>query len=138
MTGAWRIVSGAKPVRGEIRFEPVTGPGRAAFHRVLARIPTTWDDTRALECRVGEFAMIARRSGTDWHVGAMTDGSDRSLSLNLDFLRPGPFQMEPWHDTEDAAPGVGRRVTRVTRDQSLPLRLAAHGGAYLSIRPAAE
>jgi alpha-glucosidase len=32
--------------------------------------PSTWDETRALGGRIGEYVAVARRSGQDWYVGA--------------------------------------------------------------------
>ena len=41
--------------------------------KVVAEMPATWDETRALEAKVGESVAIARRNGNDWWIGAMTD-----------------------------------------------------------------
>ena len=53
---------------------------------VLAAIPTTWDDTKVLDAKVGEYIVIARKSGTEWHLGAMTDGKARTIHVSLRFL----------------------------------------------------
>jgi alpha-glucosidase len=52
-------------------------------------MPTVWDQTRVLQAAIGQYAVIARRSGTDWFIGAMNAGSTRTFSLPLDFLTPG-------------------------------------------------
>ena len=51
--------------------------------RVVAAMPATWDDTRALAARVGEEVAIARRSGNDWWIGAMTDRHAREVRIPL-------------------------------------------------------
>src|SRR5262249_11098396 len=81
---------------------------------VLAAIPTTWDDTRVLDGRVGEYVVVARRSGREWHIGAMTDGKARTMRLPLRFLAKGRFEAELWRDDERAKHGMSRRGGLVT------------------------
>ena len=52
----------------------------------LERVPTTWDDTKAINGRIGDHVTVARRSGQDWFVGSLTDEQDRTLSIPLRFL----------------------------------------------------
>jgi alpha-glucosidase len=101
----------------------------------LAAIPTTWDDTRVLDAKVGEFIVIARRSGDEWHVGAMTNGTARTLALPLGFLGSGRYSVELWHDDEAARHGISRSVATVTATNELTLDLAASGGAYVGLVP---
>ena len=54
---------------------------RHPLSRVMAAVPATWDDTRALAARVGEEVVIARRSGNEWWIGAMTDRHAREVRL---------------------------------------------------------
>ena len=49
-------------------------------------VPTVWDDTKVLHGRIGEYAVIARRSGDDWFIGALNGTQERSLPVSLDFL----------------------------------------------------
>ena len=53
-------------------------------------VPVDWEETRALDGAVGEFAVIARRErgGDDWYLGAVTDDTARTVALPLDFLDP--------------------------------------------------
>ena len=52
----------------------------------LAGVPTEWDETKVLSAAVGEYILVARRSGTTWYVGAMTNWSARDLDVALSFL----------------------------------------------------
>ena len=36
-------------------------------------IPTTWDDTKVLKGEIGKYAVIARKSGTSWYIGGITN-----------------------------------------------------------------
>ncbi len=50
------------------------------------RIPTVWDDTRVLEGYPGEFAVVARKSGDRWFLGAINGPADRTFDIKLGFL----------------------------------------------------
>lgn len=52
------------------------------------RVPTVWDDTRVLDGQIGEYAVMARRSGEEWFLGAMNSETPRTLAVPLDFLDP--------------------------------------------------
>ena len=61
----------------------------------LSRVPTVWDETIALDGKVGEYVLVARRNGANWYVGAMTSWTPRDLSLDLSFLGAGNYDMTP-------------------------------------------
>ncbi len=50
------------------------------------KLPTSWDETRILESSIGEFAVVARKSGNDWFLGALTASQPKELQLKTDFL----------------------------------------------------
>ena len=68
----------------------------------LGSVPTVWDETRVLEASVGHAVAIARRSGTDWYIGVMTDESPRAMSLDFSFLGDGEFAMTSYQDGVNA------------------------------------
>ena len=111
---------------------------RHPLTRVMSMIPTTWDDTRALVARVGEEIVIARRSGNDWWIGAMTDRHARKVQLSLSFLPAGKYQAEIYRDDLAAAHGFGRETRDVTKTDELSLRLAESGGALVRLTPVAD
>ena len=48
--------------------------------RFISRIPVTWDETRALKAVAGKFAVVAKRKGDKWYVGAI-NGSNEGIEL---------------------------------------------------------
>ena len=50
------------------------------------QIPTVWDDTKVLDGYPGEYAVVARKSGTTWFVGALNGHKERDYNIKLDFL----------------------------------------------------
>jgi alpha-glucosidase len=103
--------------------------------RVMAAVPATWDDTRALAARVGEEVVVARRSGSDWWIGAMTDRRARQVRLPLSFLPAGMFQAEIYRDDLAAEHGFKRETRTVTSADEVNLGLAAAGGALVRLTP---
>ena len=68
------------------RPEAASGEPELEFFKHL---PTTWDETRVLHSKIGQYAVIARRKGNDWFVGCLNAGEPRSLKVPLGFLRAG-------------------------------------------------
>ena len=52
----------------------------------IAEIPTVWDETIALDGKVGEYIIIARRSGDRWYVGGITNWEEREIEIDLSAL----------------------------------------------------
>ncbi|WP_028920092.1 glycoside hydrolase family 97 protein [Pseudoxanthomonas suwonensis] len=100
----------------------------------LRLVPARWDETRVLAGEIGRYIVVARRSGRDWYIGAMTD-QPRTLELDLDFLPAADWQATLWLDG-DAPTDVRRVQERLDADRRrLGLELAAGGGAVLHLVP---
>ncbi len=52
----------------------------------IAKIPTVWDETIALDGKLGEYIVIARRSGDRWYVGGITNWEEREIEIDLSKL----------------------------------------------------
>ncbi len=97
----------------------------------LSRVPTTWDETRVLDAKVSDYAVVARRKGEDWYLGAMTDWTARSFEVKLDFLGPGSFDALIFRDGANAsrfASDYKKEAARVAQGDVLKLDLAPGGG----------
>lgn len=81
-------------------------------------LPTVWDETRVLDGAPASHVVMARRSGTDWYVGAMTNTEARTLSLDTRFLQT------PGQDGGNQRQGGKRkyRVTLYTDDPTMNTR----------------
>ncbi|MDP8243192.1 MAG: glycoside hydrolase family 97 N-terminal domain-containing protein [Candidatus Hinthialibacter antarcticus] len=55
----------------------------------FAQVPTVWDDTRVLDAAIGEYAVMARRSGDEWFIGCMNAATPRDIRASLSFLEEG-------------------------------------------------
>jgi alpha-glucosidase len=97
----------------------------------LAGVPTVWDETRVLDGHVSEYIVVARRSGQEWYVGAMTNWTPRDLTLDLGFLGPGRYSLQAYQDGINAdrcAMDYKRVQLEVTARRKLPIHLAPGGG----------
>jgi alpha-glucosidase len=104
----------------------------------LGPVPTEWDDTRVLDARIAEYALVARRNGSDWYLGAMTDWEPRDLEADLSFLPAGDFTLEAYQDGVNADRNASdyRKTTRVVnRTSMLKIHLAPGGGYAARIHP---
>jgi len=101
------------------------------FTRALAAIPTTWDETRAIAGAVGDFLVVARRSGNDWYLAAMTDWTARTIDVPLTFLPAGTYAATIVSDGMNAdryAADYRIEKREVESAATLTLRLAPGGG----------
>ncbi|MEU0167492.1 glycoside hydrolase family 97 catalytic domain-containing protein, partial [Streptomyces iakyrus] len=114
---------------------PANWPGLPWFNAV----PVTWDESRTLAGAIGEYIAVARRNGSTWYLGAMTNESSRTLSLPLSFLGGGTWTATVYADgTPGADPYrtpvvVGTRT--VTAADTLDVAMAPAGGQAVVLKP---
>ena len=97
----------------------------------LSAVPTVWDETHALAAEAGGYVLMARRRGADWFVGGMTNGTGRTLTLDLSFLGSGSFTLDSWSDGINAdrnASDYKKETRTVTRADRVGITLAPGGG----------
>ena len=97
----------------------------------IAQIPTTFDETVALDGQLGEYIVFARRKGTTWYVAAMTDWTARDLAIPLSFLGEGKFSADIFADganaMKEATDYKHTKQTATCQDQ-LKIHLSSGGG----------
>lgn len=112
---------------------PSQGLNEPAFMELLGSIPTVWDDTKILDAKVGDYIVTARRKGTDWYIGAMTDSTARDLEIPLQFLGEGTYTATICEDgtNADRYPS-DYRLTKAALTASDRLKIhMAPGGGYV-------
>lgn len=87
------------------------------------KVKTVWDETKVLNGEVGEYAAVARRSGTDWFVGAITNKQARKITISTTFLEKGKkYIVKSFQDDDN----VQTRTKVAVKEQIVK------GGAILS------
>jgi len=104
----------------------------------LKPVPSVWDDTKPLSGKISDYIVVARRSGNDWYVGAMTDWTPRDLEIDFSFLPNGDFHMQSYEDGVNAdRMGSDYKMTKTTVNKStkLNVHLAPGGGWAARLTP---
>jgi len=97
----------------------------------LSKVPSVWDQTKALEAKVGDYILVARKSGTQWYVGAMTDEVKREMTVDFSFLDEGDYTIEIYQDgiNSDRYGNDYKKVVRkISKGDKLKIELAPGGG----------
>ena len=104
----------------------------------LGPVPSVWDETKVLGGRIAEYVVVARRSGKDWYVGAMTNWTPRELEIDLSFLPDGNYFMTAYQDGINAdryGSDYQQVKNQVNQTTKLKLKLAPGGGWAARIQP---
>ncbi|MFM9911152.1 MAG: glycoside hydrolase family 97 protein, partial [Chitinophagaceae bacterium] len=79
---------------------PAAYEGQPGFE-FIKNVPTTWDETKVLNSKIGEYITIARRNNNDWYIGAISNHQSRMLRIPLKFLKDGKYLAEIYSDAKD-------------------------------------
>jgi alpha-glucosidase len=116
---------------------PSAYEGQPGFDFIVD-VPTTWDETRFVAGEVGEYVVVARRSGDTWYVGGMTNWTARTVELPLNFLGKGKFAAKLYADRslDGENPNELRIEARdVSSKDNLKVQFAVGGGFVAVLRP---
>ena len=97
----------------------------------ITKVPTTFDETTALDGKVGEYAALARKKGSTWYVGVMSNWDARDVTLDLSFLGKGIYKAVVFKDGMNAdreATDYKREVIKISSTDKLSIHLAPGGG----------
>jgi alpha-glucosidase len=103
--------------------------------------PTVWDDTKVLHGSIGQYAVIARRSGDEWFLGGMNGDEPRSLDVPLQFLDADKKYTAHIYSDDPATPTRTHvKIERLTVDRGTVLKMAmpARGGQAIRLEPIAK
>lgn len=98
------------------------------------KVKTVWDETKVLDGQVGEYITVARKTGADWFVGAITNNQPRKITVPTIFLQKGKkyvvksFQDD---DTIQTRTKVAVKEQKIKGGDVLAFDLKASGGMAL-------
>ena len=104
----------------------------------ITKVPTVWDETVGVAGEIGKYAVVARRKGGEWWLGAITNWDARELELPTAFLGEGEWEVDAFADAPDAdknAEHYFRRVFTVKAGEKIKVRLAPGGGFAAHLKP---
>jgi len=95
-----------------------------------------WDETKVLNGEPARYITVARRRGSEWYLGAMTNWDARDLEISLDFLGQGEYEAQIFADGADAdklASSLTISKKRVKAGDRLSVHLAPGGGVAVAL-----
>ncbi|WP_288881731.1 glycoside hydrolase family 97 protein [Pedobacter panaciterrae] len=105
--------------------------------KYLSAVPTVANETKVIDAKLAEYAVMAKRKGDNWYVGAMTNWTPRNLKLNFSFLKPGvSYTAQIYTDTKDSdvnATQYELKTISVNSNTRIDLKLSSGGGAAIMI-----
>lgn len=104
----------------------------------IVNVPVVWDDTKVLDAKVGDYVLIARRSGKEWFLGGLTDWNSRELELDLSFLPSGEYSMDIFSDGLNAdrhAQDYKHLKSSIKAGDKIQISMAPGGGWIARITP---
>ncbi|MFT3902397.1 MAG: glycoside hydrolase family 97 protein [Niabella sp.] len=106
----------------------------------ITSVPTTWDETKVLDAKLGEYVIVAKRKGDEWFIGGIANNAEkwRTFKINLDFLSQGAtYQMDIFEDGINAptqAMDYRFSAKQVKKGDAFEIKLARNGGFAARIK----
>ncbi|MDF9829786.1 glycoside hydrolase family 97 protein [Parabacteroides sp. PF5-6] len=103
------------------------------------KVPVTFDDTKVIHDRIGEYVTIARRSGDDWFVGSIGNNEAQRIATSLSFLEEDrKYVAHIYTDDEKVATPTKVKISRllVSNRSILQFALKEKGGYTIHLTPA--
>ena len=101
----------------------------------IAAVPTVWDETVALDGKVGDYVVTARRKGDEWYVGGLTGWNVHKVEIDLGFLGEGSWTVELFSDGVNVERNAkDYRKTVFTAEKTMTVEMAPGGGFAARIR----
>lgn len=101
-------------------------------------IPTVWDESRFFDGEMGEYAIVARRSASDWYISVLNAGDKRTVTIPLDMLKDQEkYKATLYHQaSEKKKDVVNIKDIKLKNQNTLTLDLEGNSGCvlYLSLR----
>ncbi|MEO6328567.1 MAG: glycoside hydrolase family 97 protein [Ginsengibacter sp.] len=104
----------------------------------ITKVPTVFDETVALDGKVGKYVAIARKKGDTWYAGAMSNWNAHDIIIDLSFLGAGNFEAEVFKDGINAdrdATDYKKEIIKLSSHDKLTVHLLNGGGWAARIYP---
>lgn len=100
----------------------------------LKKVKTVWDDTKVINGAIGEHITMARRDQKNWFLGTLNNSEPRTMTIKLDFLGEGKFNLISYEDASLANQAIKKEKV-VTNKSELKITLSPGGGFAGYIEP---
>ena len=97
----------------------------------IAKVPTVFDETVALDGELGEYIVMARRKGNVWYIAAMNNWTPRTVTIDISRLKGLGTKAVIFSDGVNAAKDASdykRTETTIDSTTCMKADLAPAGG----------
>lgn len=105
--------------------------------KFLGEVPTTWDETKVLDGKLGEYIVIARKKGNDWYIGGLTDWTERDVEIDLSEFAEGNYQavlLEDGINANRVASDYTSTEKQVSSSDKLKVTMKKGGGFAIQLK----
>ena len=105
--------------------------------KFISSIPTTWDESKVIDGKMGEYVITARRKGDTWYIGGITNWSGRTVEVDLSFLGGKTMKGELFRDGNNVhkkARDYRREEKSVNTAEKFKVYMAPGGGFTLKLQ----
>ena len=102
--------------------------------RFMSSCPVVWDDTKVLSAKLGDHALVAKKTGETWFIGGICGERNKALELEitLDFLPEGQtFTLTSFEDGVNAdrqAMHYVKKQREVRKGDVVKVKMMRNGG----------
>ena len=114
---------------------PAAYEGQPGFD-FIQQVPTVWDKTVVPAGTPGGWVAIARQKGDSWYLAAITNNSNRSVAIPLNFLSKGNYRAEIYKDAEEVGSNPNNLIKEIKSFSSvdvIKINLTAGGGMVVKL-----
>jgi alpha-glucosidase len=99
----------------------------------LKAVPSAWDDIHFIDGAPGQYAIFARRKGNDWYVAGISAVAAKTMTVPLDFLKPGSYSVDLYRDSSGSAHVIAKQTMTVQSSTPLSIAVSTNGGFAFKI-----
>ncbi len=114
---------------------PEAYEGQPGFE-FIKNIPTTWDETKVLAAKPGEYIIIARKKNNNWYIGAINNHQAKNIAIDFSFLGEDNFNASIFSDADDVANNpnhLNKDEMLINKKTKFSLKLSGGGGEVLQL-----
>lgn len=132
----WYDKAPAAPIKEDGLWGNTNTIGNEPDLEFFNNVPTTWDETKVLEAKIGELGVIARRKGNDWFVGCINGLKAHQVAIDFSFLEEGKsYKAKVYTDDESVNTRTKVKIETIAVDNTskLNLNVKANNGFVMHI-----
>ena len=104
----------------------------------LTSIPTTWDESKPIEAKLGKYVILARCKGEVWYIAGITD-NQRNVKIDLSKIIPeGSYTAEIYSDSVNSnrtPQSFNLNVKSVSSSEVIDIAMKNGGGFVIRLTP---